>query len=130
MVMMMMMQYEALRHVSLPLQTLAKSLKTPPVMTWTYVLHGRVYSASEWAIAVSVTVLVFVFMMSGDVAAPQTRHAVTGASFELKRDVLGIAFGEVGIGMLYLFGYLTLDSFTSSWQESLFRKYGPSPSVQ
>ena len=124
------MQYEALRHVSLPLQTLAKSLKTPPVMTWTYVLHGRVYSSSEWAIAISVTVLVFVFMMSGDVAAPQMRHAATGPSVDMRSDALGLGFGQVGIGMLYLFGYLTLDSFTSSWQESLFRKYGPSASAK
>ena len=153
-------QYEALRDISFPFQTLSKALKTPPVMLWTVLVLNRTsggggdeqtrpdgsagsskryYTRSEWMLAIFVTAAVFVFMLSGDVSSPVAARtsssaatlAVVGADGQQEGQEWGDDAGvTIAFGAFFLAAYLTCDSFTSSWQDSLFRKYGPKAGVR
>ena len=48
-------QYEALRYVSFPVQTLGKCAKMIPVMLWGYFINQKRYTLIECAIAACVT---------------------------------------------------------------------------
>lgn len=99
-------QYQALRYVSFPLQTLAKSAKVIPVMLMGKVLNKKAYSLQEYleALLVSICMLVFSFSESSGHVGRDTH--VQGA--------------------LMLFLYLAGDSFTSQWQSRVYKEF---PSV-
>ncbi|KAG6542977.1 hypothetical protein Mapa_015669 [Marchantia paleacea] len=98
-------QYEALKHVSFPVQTLGKCAKMLPVMVWgTFIMQKR-YNRHDYIIAASVTVGCAVFFL-------------TSASAPLKRDSENNLWG-----ILLMTGYLGFDGFTSTFQDKLFKGY-------
>jgi len=98
-------QYEALRYVSFPTQTLGKCGKMIPVMIIGIFLSGKKYGWKEFGVAVAVTTGCVVFVLSGDVAAADSDD------------------GDSMYGLMLMGGYLFSDAFTSTFQEKLFKGY-------
>eukprot|EP00250_Pteridium_aquilinum_P006677 c16544_g1_i1 orf=240-1346(+) len=101
-------QYEALKYVSFPVQTLAKCAKMIPVMVWgTLIMHKRYYGR-DYLLAVLVTVGCAVFIL-----------------YPAGSDVSPYAAGKESSvwGVLLMTGYLGLDGFTSTFQDKLFKGY-------
>jgi len=96
-------QYEALKFISFPLQTLAKSTKIIPVMIMGKVLNKRTYPWIEYAEAAMISVGVNVFMLS-------EKESDNDKTTKL-----------YGIALLVL--YVTSDSFTSQWQSRVYKDY-------
>ena len=102
-------QYEALKYVSFPVQTLAKCSKMIPVMIWGMFIMGKRYKLKDYLIAAGVTIGATVFVLYGDVTAKHTK----GKS-EKETTMMG---------MLLMLGYLGFDGFTSTFQDKLFKGY-------
>ncbi len=100
-------QYEALRYVSFPVQTLGKCAKMIPVMIWGYFINQRRYKASDYLIALCVTLGCTIFALYGEV----THKHSAGSS------------GTSAKGMFLMLGYLGFDGFTSTFQDKLFKGY-------
>lgn len=98
-------QYEALKWVTLPTQTLAKCAKMIPVMIWGTFISGKKYGPVEYGVAVFVALGCTVFLVSGNITAKK-------ASDE-----------DSYYGLLLMLGYLGFDGFTSTFQEKLFSGY-------
>jgi len=90
-------QYEALKYVSFPTQTLSKSCKIIPVMLIGKSIHGKSYSNIEYIEAVLITTGSALFFLNEKKGG---KGAETDSAF--------------GIFLLAL--YLTSDAFTSQWQ--------------
>lgn len=60
-------QYEALKYVSFPLQTLGKCAKMIPVMIWGALILQKSYNAKDYSRALVVTAGCTLFLMSGEV---------------------------------------------------------------
>jgi adenosine 3'-phospho 5'-phosphosulfate transporter B2 len=97
-------QLEALKYVSFPLQVLAKSSKMVPVMIMGRILSGKRYPWYEYGVAVVVGAGVTSFVLSQE---------------DGKEDDKVTQFS----GILLMLGYLMSDSFTSQWQDVLFKEY-------
>lgn len=110
-------QYEALKFVSFPTQVLAKSCKMLPVMLMGYVVGRKRYPLSDWLVAVVVTAGVVVFKQA-ELADTSRAHA---------RPSAGELSGGEAIGYSLIVGYIGFDSFTSNWQEALFKEYSVTP---
>lgn len=98
-------QYEALKWVTLPTQTLAKCAKMIPVMIWGTFMSGKKYGPVEYAVAVFIAIGCTVFLMSGNITAKKASDA------------------DSYYGLLLMLGYLGFDGFTSTFQEKLFAGY-------
>ncbi|KAK9839493.1 hypothetical protein WJX81_005583 [Elliptochloris bilobata] len=104
-------QYEALKYVAFPVQTLGKCAKILPVMAWgTLIMHKR-YKATEYGLALAVTAGCTIFLMAGPTSS---RHGHGAAGGPQGAGVLGLAL---------MLGYLGADGFTSTFQDKLFRGY-------
>ncbi len=99
-------QYEALKYVSFPTQVLSKSSKIIPVMLVGRLLHRKSYPWSEYIEAACITLGVTVFSLNEK--KPKAGHE--GGSDSI-------------LGYLLLALYLTCDSFTSQWQDKVFKKF-------
>lgn len=97
-------QYASLKFVSFPVQTVFKSSKIIPVMIMGRLLQGTKYPMSQYLDAVLITNGVAVFSMF-------SKDPKQEGNTEL-------------IGLIFLLGYITFDSFTSQWQSRVYRKYG------
>mmetsp|Transcript_1167 Transcript_1167/g.2769 ORF Transcript_1167/g.2769 Transcript_1167/m.2769 type:complete len:376 (+) Transcript_1167:79-1206(+) len=100
-------QYEALRYVSFPTQTLGKTAKMIPVMIWGTCLIGKTYKLKDYLVAATVSGGCALFILTGNVTSAAARHADKTTSF---------------MGLFMMVGYLAFDGLTSSWQERLFKK--------
>jgi len=98
-------QYEALRYVSFPVQMLGKSFKMMPVMVWGILISRKQYKTADWLIASAVTGGVTQFLLTGEISA---KHAGKGNS---------------SYGLMLMMVYLACDSFTSTFQEKLFKEH-------
>lgn len=98
-------QYEALKWVTFPTQTLAKCAKMIPVMIWGTAMSGKKYSVVEYAVGVMVAIGCTIFLTSGSINA---KHAAASDSWW---------------GLALMVGYLGFDGFTSTFQEKLFAGY-------
>ncbi|KAJ3688367.1 hypothetical protein LUZ61_017531 [Rhynchospora tenuis] len=101
-------QYEALKYVSFPVQTLAKCAKMIPVMVWSTIIMQKRYNGRDYLLAVLVTVGCFIFILypgSADLN-PQKRGR--------ESTVWGVSL---------MLGYLGFDGFTSTLQDKLFKGY-------
>jgi adenosine 3'-phospho 5'-phosphosulfate transporter B2 len=98
-------QYEALKYVSFPVQMLGKSFKMMPVMVWSIIISSKKYELKDWLIAAGVTLGVTQFLTTGSISA---KHANQGSSV---------------YGLVLLLGFLVCDSFTSTFQEKLFKDH-------
>ncbi|KAL1131327.1 hypothetical protein AAG570_010945 [Ranatra chinensis] len=102
-------QYEALKFVSFPTQVLAKASKLIPVMLMGKLVSRQKYEFYEYITAVLITAGMIFFMYS---TSPDKSETVTTLS-----------------GVILLICYISFDSFTSNWQDALFKQYNMS-SVQ
>ncbi|XP_020528356.1 UDP-galactose/UDP-glucose transporter 5B [Amborella trichopoda] len=101
-------QYEALKYVSFPVQTLAKCAKMIPVMIWSTCIMRKSYGRQDYLLAVLVTVGCSLFILSpaaGDISPYSNRREST---------VWGVSL---------MVGYLGFDGFTSTFQDKLFKGY-------
>jgi len=95
-------QYQALRYVSFPLQTLSKSTKVVPVMLMGKLLNHKTYQWVEYFEALAISFGVSVFALS-----ESTKDS--GATTQI-------------LGVLMLTLYIAADSFTSQWQSRVYRE--------
>jgi len=102
-------QYEALKYVSFPVQTLGKCAKMIPVMIWGFAINGKRYNLADYMVAAGVMAGCTVFALYGSVTA--SKHKA-GAEHET---------GMFGIALML--GYLGFDGFTSTFQDKLFKGY-------
>lgn len=101
-------QYEALKYVSFPVQTLAKCAKMIPVMVWGTLIMQKRYKGLDylWAVLVTMGCSVFIlFPSDGDISPYNKGREST---------VWGVSL---------MIGYLGFDGFTSTFQDKLFRGY-------
>ena len=102
-------QYEALKYVSFPVQTLAKCAKMIPVMIWGSIIMRKVYKAKDYLIAVLVTIGCTIFILTGTVKSKASSHMDVGAASLW--------------GCMLMLGYLGFDGFTSTFQDRMFKGY-------
>uniref|UniRef100_A0A803KJP6 Adenosine 3'-phospho 5'-phosphosulfate transporter 1 n=1 Tax=Xenopus tropicalis TaxID=8364 RepID=A0A803KJP6_XENTR len=95
-------QYEALKFISFPTQVLAKASKVIPVMLMGKLVSHKTYEYWEYLTAVLISVGVSMFLLSN--GGGNRPSGVTTFS-----------------GVVILSGYIVFDSFTSNWQDSLFK---------
>ncbi|KAL3979607.1 Ras and EF-hand domain-containing protein [Sarotherodon galilaeus] len=95
-------QYEALKFISFPTQVLAKASKVIPVMLMGKIVSHKSYEYWEYFTAVLISVGVSMFLLS----STTDKHPSTVTTFS---------------GVIILIGYIVFDSFTSNWQDNLFK---------
>jgi len=101
-------QYEALKYVSFPVQTLAKCSKMIPVMVWGMLIMRKKYNLKDYLIAAAITVGATIFVLYGDLTTKSSKHGEKDTSF---------------MGIILMLGYLGFDGFTSTFQDKLFKGY-------
>lgn len=101
-------QYEALKYVSFPIQTLAKCAKMIPVMVWGTIIMQKKYRGNDYFLAFLVTVgcSIFILYPAGSEISPYGRGR--------ENTVWGVSL---------MVGYLGFDGFTSTFQDKLFKGY-------
>ncbi|CAI0451874.1 unnamed protein product, partial [Linum tenue] len=101
-------QYEALKYVSFPVQTLAKCAKMIPVMIWGTFIMQKTYKGKDYLLAFLVTIgcSVFILFPAGTDLSPYSRGR--------ENTVWGVSL---------MLGYLGFDGFTSTFQDKLFKGY-------
>lgn len=103
-------QYEALKYVSFPVQTLGKCSKMVPVMIWGLLILRKKYTWRDYGMAVAVAAGCTIFLLTGDLSSkPAKQNAAMSASLSNL------------VGMLLMAAYLGFDGFTSTFQEKLFK---------
>ncbi|KAK3244938.1 hypothetical protein CYMTET_45472 [Cymbomonas tetramitiformis] len=100
-------QYEALKYVSFPVQTLGKCAKMIPVMIWGTLISRRKYTGKKYAVALIITVGTAAFLMGGSVVSKHAKKAKDTTMW----------------GVALMLGYLGFDGFTSTFQDKLFKGY-------
>ena len=95
-------QYEALKYVAFPVQTLGKCAKMIPVMIWGSLISRKAYSAKDYTAALLVTAGCTGFLFS--------RGGGSGSSRETSLP-----------GGCLMLTYLTFDGFTSTFQVSFWK---------
>ncbi|EIE27556.1 DMT family transporter: UDP-galactose/UDP-glucose [Coccomyxa subellipsoidea C-169] len=103
-------QYEALKYVTFPLQTLGKCAKMIPVMAWGSIMLHKRYKKRDYVLAVAITTGLMLFFLTGPVSSKR-QHAKSDA----------VLWGSV-----LMLGYLGFDGFTSTFQDKLFKGYNMS----
>ncbi|XP_078436062.1 UDP-galactose/UDP-glucose transporter 5-like isoform X2 [Wolffia australiana] len=101
-------QYEALKYVSFPVQTLAKCAKMIPVMVWGVLIMQKKYYRKDYIFASLVTLGCSIFILN---------PASTGIG------PYGSERESTAWGVFLMAGYLGFDGFTSTFQDKLFRGY-------
>ncbi|KMZ70613.1 UDP-galactose/UDP-glucose transporter 5B [Zostera marina] len=100
-------QYEALKYVSFPVQTLAKCAKMMPVMVWGTLIMQKRYNGKDYLFALLVTMgcSLFILYPASSQSNPYSERENTVW------------------GMSLMIGYLGFDGFTSTFQDKLFKGY-------
>ncbi|KAL5229914.1 hypothetical protein ABZP36_028690 [Zizania latifolia] len=101
-------QYEALKYVSFPVQTLAKCAKMIPVMIWGTIIMRKKYGGKDYFFAVVVTMGCSLFIL-----------------YPASMDANAFSKGRESTiwGISLMLSYLGFDGFTSTFQDKLFRGY-------
>ncbi|KAL6864682.1 hypothetical protein ACP4OV_015833 [Aristida adscensionis] len=102
-------QYEALKYVSFPVQTLAKCAKMIPVMIWGTIIMRKKYGGKDYLFAVIVTLGCSLFILY-----PMASMDVSPFNKGRESTVWGVSL---------MLGYLGFDGFTSTFQDKLFKGY-------
>ena len=100
-------QYEALKYVSFPVQTLGKCAKMIPVMIWGALINQRRYDVGDVAVAACITLGCTIFGLYGDVTNKYAKGDKNTSMY----------------GVALMLGYLGFDGFTSTFQDKLFKGY-------
>lgn len=113
-------QYEALKYINFPTQCLSKSCKVIPVMLMSKVLLHKKYPYLDYFCAFLLALGMFVFMLNQPIQTKHQQHQVNEANTSKHHHA-----GNTTIisGFIILALYLTFDSFTSNWQQSLYGRY-------
>ncbi|KAJ6792018.1 UDP-galactose/UDP-glucose transporter 5B-like isoform X1 [Iris pallida] len=101
-------QYEALKYVSFPVQTLAKCAKMIPVMVWGTLIMQKKYNGKDYLFALLVTLGCSFFILYPESADISPYNAGREST------VWGVSL---------MIGYLGFDGFTSTFQDKLFKGY-------
>lgn len=101
-------QYEALKYVSFPVQTLAKCAKMLPVMVWGTLIMQKRYKGLDYLFAFLVTLGCSIFILYPAAADISPYHRGREST------VWGVSL---------MLGYLGFDGFTSTFQDKLFKGY-------
>lgn len=96
-------QYQALRYVSFPLQVLFKSAKVIPVMAMGKCLNKSKYPWAEYIEALAITFGVSIFSLSNGGESDGSESSI--------------------YGFIMLSLYICSDSFTSQWQDRVYKAY-------
>ncbi|KAB1226044.1 UDP-galactose/UDP-glucose transporter 5B [Morella rubra] len=101
-------QYEALKYVSFPVQTLAKCAKMIPVMVWSTLIMQKKYKGHDYLLAFLVTLGCSIFIL-----------------YPAASDINPYSRGRENTvwGVSLMVGYLGFDGFTSTFQDKLFKGY-------
>lgn len=99
-------QYAALKYVTFPEQTVFKSSKIIAVMMMGKALQGKTYPWSQYVEAFLITLGVAIFSLASKQGADD-RDSHTEF-----------------VGFILLLMYITFDSFTSQYQDKVYRDYG------
>ncbi len=67
-------QYEALKYVSFPVQTLGKCAKMLPVMVWGILIMRKRYTYKDFGLALSITGGCTLFLLTGDIKSKVRRR--------------------------------------------------------
>jgi adenosine 3'-phospho 5'-phosphosulfate transporter B2 len=97
-------QYASLKYVSFPVQTVFKSSKIIPVMMMGKFLKGTSYPWGQYIEAFFITFGVAIFSVA-------SKSSTTERTTEW-------------YGLLFLVLYICFDSFTSQWQDRVYKQYG------
>jgi len=97
-------QYEALKYVNFPTQTLGKCGKMMPVMLVGTFISAKKYSVKDYGIAISITAGCVIFMLTGEISSK-------------------VGAGNTPYGLILMAAYMFFDSFTSTFQEKMFKGY-------
>lgn len=103
-------QYEALKYVSFPLQTLGKCAKMIPVMIWGKFISNKKYGLQDYGVAAAVTLGCTLFLLYGDISSSSAKKHSSSKDTSM-------------YGILLMCGYLGFDGFTSTFQSKLFEGY-------
>ncbi|GMH62922.1 hypothetical protein TrRE_jg12950 [Triparma retinervis] len=98
-------QYNALKFVTFPVQTIFKSSKIIPVMLMGRFLKGTMYGPKDYFEAILITLGVFIFSYNSK------KHS-------------GDQTDSEAIGIVFLTCYICCDAFTSNWQSKIYQRYG------
>jgi adenosine 3'-phospho 5'-phosphosulfate transporter B2 len=99
-------QYEALKYVTFPTQTLGKCGKMIPVLIIGTFLQKKSYTWKEYVVALMITFGCTIFLTTG-----QVTYNKKAATY------------DTPLGLLLIAMYLAFDGFTSTTQERLFKNY-------
>lgn len=101
-------QYEALKYVSFPTQTVCKAAKLIPTMLMGRLVRGERYSKEDYGIALGLVSGAAIFFLSNQ-SAVNTLHKARAAE----------QYTTIS-GVILMLGYLAFDAFTPNWQKKLF----------
>eukprot|EP00520_Triparma_pacifica_P003876 CAMPEP_0118644632 /NCGR_PEP_ID=MMETSP0785-20121206/7052_1 /TAXON_ID=91992 /ORGANISM="Bolidomonas pacifica, Strain CCMP 1866" /LENGTH=495 /DNA_ID=CAMNT_0006536423 /DNA_START=190 /DNA_END=1674 /DNA_ORIENTATION=- len=101
-------QYEALKYVTFPAQTLFKSFKILPVMLMGKFLRNQTYPLYEYVVSLVVGMGLTFFLSSSE-------------DINFDNNNLGGQATKAGVVLLLLF--LVFDSFTGQWQSRMFQRH-------
>lgn len=101
-------QYDALKYVSFPTQTLGKCGKMIPVLIIGSLIYRKTYSWKDYMVALVIMGGSALFLMSGEISSKAAG----------KHDSI--------YGLMLMLVYLSADGFTSTLQERLFEKHSSS----
>lgn len=96
-------QYEALKYVSFPTQTICKASKVVVTMVMGRIVRGQKYSLFEYICGMVIAFGASIFLLSSSSATSASGQMTTSFS-----------------GMILMVGYLMFDAFTLNWQKALF----------
>ncbi|CBJ27721.1 solute carrier family 35, member B1 [Ectocarpus siliculosus] len=99
-------QYRALNFISFPMQVVSKSCKVVPVMLVGKFVHGKSYPWVEYLEAVAIAMGVSLFSLSQSDGPKDGEETHTNL-----------------YGIFFIASYLVCDSFTSQWQDRIFKKH-------
>lgn len=110
--------YEMLKYVSFPVQVMAKSVKMLPSMLMGRALCGTQYSTYQYVQALVALVCVAIMSFS-DMGGHSADEAGQGGAEDWQ---VGPRY-RLAMGISVLAVFFVCDSFTSQWQNSLYRKH-------
>merc|ERR1712232_478186 len=111
--------YEMLKYVSFPLQVMAKSCKMLPTMVMGRIVAGTQHTYLQYAQALGALVCVAIMHVASEEPAGTGKKK---SGKQVTEEMSGNYKLAMGIAMLIIF--FACDSFTSNWQNRLYKQYG------
>ncbi|GMS80440.1 hypothetical protein PENTCL1PPCAC_2615, partial [Pristionchus entomophagus] len=97
-------QYEALKYVSFPTQTICKASKVPATMIMGRIVRKERYTRTEYLCGLGITLGASIFLLSAPSEGGTKEEGSTATTIS---------------GIILMVGYLSFDAFTPNWQKVL-----------